>query len=251
MTTNLLIATGAGLAARTDDQLLVSTARRRPTSTHLPVNAMEWARMRETRFGDPARYARPGDPIPAAALSVWEDTVAAAGACVDGRATLLLAQVSPLVIVVHIEPADGSEPLDLPIDGVPVVATLCPHHATPDWEATPATMPYAMPLSLEPLVRGAYAARVPLGVAPIMTDRQYAGYSVHLGDRRVDVTGPAGFVFPGQLAGTGVDARAVHEQILRQLDWDEPADVVTDFEHRYLASALLATRYRTLRDAGS
>jgi hypothetical protein len=130
-----------------------------------------------------------------------------------------------------------------------VVATLCPHHAMLDWELAIPAMPYALPLSLEPLVRAAYAAGVPIGAEPIVVDRQYAGYSLHIGSRRVDVTGPAGFVFPAQLAANGVDARAVHQHILRQLDWDEPSDVVTDFEHRYLASALLATRYRNLRHA--
>ena len=93
----------------------------------------------------------------------------------------------------------------------------------------------------------AHAAHVPIGAEPIFVDRQYAGYSLHIDSRRVDVTGPAGFVFPAQLAAKNVDARAVHQLILEQLDRDEPSDVVTDFEHRYLASALLATRYRTLR----
>jgi hypothetical protein len=249
MIANLIIATGAGLAARGDDQLLVSPARPALTIARLPVTANEWARMRETPFGDPARFAAPGEAIPVAALLLWEDTVAAAGECINGRATLLLASASPLAFVVRIEPDDGSEPLDLPIDGVPVVATLCPHHEIPGWESVIPAMPYAMPPSLEPLVRAAHAARVPIGAEPIVVDRQYAGYSLHLGGRRVDVTGPAGFVFPAQLAARGVDARAVHDQIKRQLDRDEPSDVVTDFEHRYLASALLATRYRKLRDA--
>jgi len=249
MTTNLIIATGAGLAARADDQLLVSPTRSRPTPAQLPVTAIEWERMRETLFGNPSLFAGPGELIPAGALFTWEDLVSAAGACINGRATLLLASSSPLAITVRIEPDDGSEPLDLPVDGVPVVATLCPHHAMPDWESEIPAMPYALPLSLEPLVRAAHAARVPVGAEPIFVDRQYAGYSLHIDSRRVDVTGPAGFVFPAQLAAKNVDARAVHQHILRQLDWDEPSDVVTDFEHRYLASALLATRYRKLRCA--
>ena len=247
MTTNLLIATGAGLAARTDDQLLVSPTRPRPPSERLPVTATEWARMRETRFGDPRQLAGPGELIPVDALFVWEDTAAAAGPCVNGRATLLLASAAPLAIVARVELEDGSEPLVIPVDGVPVVATLCPHHAMADWESAIPAMPYALPLSLEPLVRAAYAARLPVGAEPIVVDSQYAGYAMHVGDRRVDVTGPAGMVFPAQLAARGVDARAVHNDILRQLDWDEPSDVVTDFEHRYLASALLAARYRARR----
>ena len=246
MTIKLIIATGAGIAARAADQVLASATRSKLKEPRLPVTASEWARMRETPFGNPSQFAGAGERIPVEALLAWEDNVAAAGACVNGRATLLLASASPLAIIARIVPDDGSEPLELPIDEVPVVATLCPHHALPSWESAIPTMPYALPLSLEPLVRAAHAACVSIGAVPIIVERQYAGYSLHLGSRRVDVTGPAGFVFPAQLAANGVDTRAIHQLLLRQLEWDEPPDVVTDFEHRYLASALLATRYRTL-----
>jgi hypothetical protein len=243
-----LIAEGAGLAARSQDQLLVGLPRGPGGEELSPVTSDEYRGLAAIGFGDPYQFAGPGQRIPMAAFGYWENSRAATGEVIDGRATLWFAGDGRIVL--RVEPADGSPPLDLPVDGVPVVATRCPLQRHAGWQAREAPLAECLPEPVRYAVDQARTAMVPVSAAPIMFERGYAGYSLDFGGRaRIDVTGAAAFAFPTILVAPPLDPASIRQRVARQLDLDEPPDVVTDFDCRYLASATAADRYRRFRAA--
>lgn len=244
-----LLAEGAGLAARTPEQLLVGIPRDGDLESQTPVTAIEYDRLRKERIFDPHQFAGTNQYLRLAAFAYWENTVAAAGDVVNGSGELLLDQNSSGLLL-RITPI-GEKSFDVPVTGVPVVALKCPRQAEPDWDQEPATSAGALPQPLRRLVDRARTLGLPLGARPMIDrDRLYAGWSLSVADRfRVDVTGAAGFLFPTDLAAPGVDARAAHERAMQQLDSDEPSFAISDFDCRYLASALISVRYARMRRA--
>lgn len=242
-----LIAHGPGLAARRAECLLVGMPRWNHEGES-SVTSDEYARLRDIGFGDPYQFAATGCRLPVAAFAYWEDTIASAGQVIDGNGVLWTEPTGQLWL--RITPKDGSEPLDLPVTGVPAIATQCPHQRHPDWASRDALLAEALPDPVRWLVDQARSASVPVVAVPLQYDRNYAGYSLRIGTWiRIDVTGPAGFVFPRELAAVGSDINAIVTEARRQLERDEPSDIIDDFECRYLASAHLAARYRALRQA--
>lgn len=243
-----IIAEGAGLAARGPDQLLIGMPRAARAEEEAPVTADEYRGLAALGFGDPTQFAAPGQRIPMAAFLYWENTRASAGQVIDGRATLWFERDGKTML--RVEPADGSAPLDLPVDGVPVVATRCPHQRHPGWSSREAPLADCLPEPVRYAVDQARSARVPVTAAPLLLDGAYAGYSLEFGGHsRIDVTGAAAFVFPTILVAPPLDGPGIRARVAAQLELDEPPDVVTDFDCRYLASASAADRYRRLRAA--
>ena len=243
-----IIADGAGLAARSRDQLLVGSPRAARAEEELPVTSDEVRGLVAIGFGDPYQFAGPGQRLTMAAFLYWENARAADGEVIDGRGTLWFDQSGRVVL--RVEPADRSPPLDLPVDGVPVIATRCPHQRHPGWASRQPPLADCIPEPVRYAVDQARSARVPVTAAPIMFEQAYAGYTLDFGGHsRVDVTGPAAFVFPALLVAPPLDAGLIRARVARQLDDDEPPDAVTDFDCRYLASASIADRYRRYRAA--
>lgn len=242
-----IIAEGAGLAARSPDQLLVGLPRAAAAEEETPVTSDEYRGLATLGFGDPYQFAAPGQRLPMAAFLYWENTRASAGQVIDGRATFWFERDGRIIL--RVEPAEGGPPLDLPVDGVPVVATRCPHQRHPGWTGREGPLADCLPEAVRYAVDQARSARVPVTAAPIHHERIYCGYSLDFGGHsRIDVTGAAAFVFPAILVAPPLDAPTIRAEVAQQLDFDEPPDVVTDFDCRYLASAFAADRYRRLRD---
>ena len=243
-----IVAEGAGLAARSPDQLLVGLPRAAAAEEETPVTPDEYRGLATLGFGDPYQFAARGERLPMAAFLYWENTRAAAGQVIDGRATFWFERDGRIML--RVEPADGSPALDLPVDGVPVVATRCPHQRHAGWTSREAPLADCLPEPVRYAVDQARSARVPVTAAPLIHERAYCGYSLDFGGHsRIDVTGAAAFVFPTILIAPPLDAASIKARVAQQLDVDEPSDVVTDFDCRYLASASAADRYRRLRAA--
>lgn len=241
-----IIAEGAGLAARSPDQLLVGMPRAARPEDPTPVTSDEYRGLAALGFGDPYQFAAPGQRLPMAAFLTWENTRASAGEVIDGRATLWFERDGRIML--RVDPSAGGPPLDLPVDGVPVVATRCPHQRHPGWTSREGPLAERLPEAVRYAVDQARSARVPVTAEPIFLDRSYSGYSLDFGGHsRIDVTGAAAFVFPVILLAPPHEASAIRRRVAEQLDLDEPPDVVTDFDCRYLASASAADRYRRLR----
>lgn len=241
-----LIAEGAGLAARTQECLLVGLPRAGDPNTETPVGPHEYGPLKKAGIGDPQQFAKSNQKLRLAAFMFWENTIAAAGNIVNGTGELRLEGG----LVLHVKPADGSAPLDLPVSGVPVIAMpTARQRRDPNWHTTATTDD--LPDAARSLVEMARWSKVPVrAYALIDRNEMYVGYTLHVGKAlKVDVTGAAGFSFPQELADEWVMGVKAHEKAMRQLDTDEPSDVIDDFDCRYLASALASVRYARMRRA--
>jgi hypothetical protein len=242
-----MIADGAGIAGRGRDGLLVVPRRRGDPDQVLEVTSDEYLHLESTLFGSPYRYSPPYAPLTTGAIMLWEDSVAASGELIDGMAILWFSGPDQLTMRVH--PADGSEPLDLPVTGVPSVATACPHQEHPDWAAHDSELDEALPDAAAHRAVTARQVGMTIVATPLfLEENMYAGYSlVFAGKHRIHVTGSSGFVFRYALLDRARNPEEVRYRVDQRLAADEPPSVVTNFEHRYLASAQLAARYRRPR----
>jgi hypothetical protein len=224
-----------------------STGARGDPDQVLEVTSDEYLHLESTLFGSPYRYSPPYAPLTTGAIMLWEDSVAASGELIDGMAILWFSGPDQLTMRVH--PADGSEPLDLPVTGVPSVATACPHQEHPDWAAHDSELDEALPDAAAHRAVTARQVGMTIVATPLfLEENMYAGYSlVFAGKHRIHVTGSSGFVFRYALLDRARNPEEVRYRVDQRLAADEPPSVVTNFEHRYLASAQLAARYRRPR----
>jgi hypothetical protein len=245
-----ILAEGAGLAARTQEALLIGLPRSGDPNVGTPVGPTEYRSLKKAGIGDPEQFAKSNERVPLSAFMYWENTIAAAGSVVNGVGEIGLDQTGAQLLL-RVTPEDNSAPLTLPIFGVPVIAMKSPLQISdPNWHQRPRATSADLPRALYPLLNIGRAANLPLTARPLVDhNTHYCGFSLLLANRhRIDITAAAGFLYPQDLDPTGNGA-SIHDHALRQLDQDEPSDIIDNFDCRYLASALMACRYGRLRRA--
>ncbi|MEV5435304.1 hypothetical protein AB0K80_04620 [Streptomyces sp. NPDC052682] len=126
----IMIGGGASLAGRDPDVLLVDARGRWHVDPIKGIvqSADQVRHLREVGW-DPYQFGDPKDRVSLAALQLWEDTAAARGPLVDGRASLNLADDGRLLA--EITPMDGSPPVTVEVVGTPLVATGVPPEVIP------------------------------------------------------------------------------------------------------------------------
>ncbi|MCX4545802.1 hypothetical protein [Streptomyces sp. NBC_01565] len=127
----IMIGGGAALAGRDPDVLLVDARGRWHVD---PIRAIvqsadQVRHLRQSGLGDPYQFADPLGRVPLPALQLWEDTAAARGPLIDGRAELSVSAEGRLIA--EIVPADGSAPVKVEVKGSPLVATGIPPEIIP------------------------------------------------------------------------------------------------------------------------
>ncbi|MFD3871497.1 hypothetical protein [Streptomyces sp. NPDC058623] len=127
----IMIGGGAALAGRDPDALLVDARGRWHVDpiTAIVQSADQVRHLRQSGFGDPYQFADAQERVPLPAIRLWEDTAAARGPLIDGRAEL---SVSPQGrLIAEIVPADGSAPVKVEVQGSPLIATGIPPEIVP------------------------------------------------------------------------------------------------------------------------
>ncbi|WP_371681441.1 hypothetical protein [Streptomyces sp. NBC_01276] len=127
----IMIGGGAALAGRDPGALLVDARGRWHVDPIVAIvqSADQVRHLRQSGMGDPYQFAGPKDRVPLAALQLWEDTAAARGPVIDGRAELSIGAEGRLIA--EIIPADGSPPVKVEVQGTPLVATGIPPEIIP------------------------------------------------------------------------------------------------------------------------
>jgi hypothetical protein len=135
----IMIGGGAALAGRDPDVLLIDSRGRWHVDPIKGIvqSADQVRHLREAGW-DPYHFAEPKERVSLAALQLWEDTAAAKGPLVDGRASLDLADDGRLLA--RISPADGSPPVTVEVTGTPLVATGVPPEVVPGADRQVPTM---------------------------------------------------------------------------------------------------------------
>lgn len=139
----IMIGGGAALAGRDPNVLLVDARGRWHVD---PIEAIvqsadQVRHLRQSGMGDPYQFADPQQRVPLPALQLWEDTAAARGPLVDGRAGLGIGAEGRLIA--EITPADGSSPVKVEVQGSPLVATGIPPEIIPGANRQVPTVPEA------------------------------------------------------------------------------------------------------------
>ena len=140
----VMIGGGAALTGRDADALLIDGRGR----WHLdPIrgivqSADQVRHIYNSGIGDPYDWAAPRDRVPLGALQLWEDTAAVRGPLVDGHANLTVDANGRLVA--DVEPLDGSTPIRVEAEGMPVVATGVAPEITPGASRRVPTVPEAL-----------------------------------------------------------------------------------------------------------
>ncbi|MFF6781840.1 hypothetical protein [Streptomyces sp. NPDC012510] len=126
----IMIGGGASLAGRDPDVLLVDSRGRWHVDPIKGIvqSADQVRHLREVGW-NPYQFGDPKDRVSLSALQLWEDTAAARGPLVDGRATLSLGEGDRLLA--DITPMDGSPPVRVEVVGTPLVATGVPPEVVP------------------------------------------------------------------------------------------------------------------------
>lgn len=127
----IMIGGGAALAGRDPGMLLVDGRGRWHVD---PIEAIvqsadQVRHIRQSGMGDPYQFADPRQRVPLPALQLWEDTAAARGPLIDGRAELSTSAGGRLIA--QITPADGSAPVTIEVQGSPLIATGIPPEIIP------------------------------------------------------------------------------------------------------------------------
>ncbi|AZM92006.1 hypothetical protein [Streptomyces sp. W1SF4] len=127
----IMIGGGAALAGRDPGALLVDARGRWHVDpiTAIVQSADQVRHLRQSGMGDPYQFAGPQERVPLPALQLWEDTAAARGPLVDGRAELGVSAEGRLIA--EIVPADGSDPVKVEVKGAPLIATGIPPEIIP------------------------------------------------------------------------------------------------------------------------
>ncbi|GHG50277.1 hypothetical protein [Streptomyces griseocarneus] len=178
----VMIGGGAALAGRDPDVLLIDARGRWHVD---PIKAIvqsadQVRHLRESGMGDPYQFADPKQRVPLPALQLWEDTAAARGPLVDGRANLSINAAGRLIA--EISPADGSKPIKIEVKGSPLVATGIPPEIIPGANRQVPTVPEATEVLAEHLLSAgtpqALRAREQLLNLPDGEDRAAASLNV-------------------------------------------------------------------------
>ncbi|MFE9580011.1 hypothetical protein ACFYO1_26745 [Nocardia sp. NPDC006044] len=124
---------GAALAARDPKALLIDDRGRWQSDNgdRIAQTADQLRNLRQTGLGDPYQFVderRPGARVPLDAVRYWEDTIAAQGPVVDGKATFRMEDGK---LLADITPVDRSAPLTVEVQGTPVIATGFPPEIIP------------------------------------------------------------------------------------------------------------------------
>ncbi|MFI5776862.1 LuxR C-terminal-related transcriptional regulator [Nocardia sp. NPDC051570] len=119
---------GAALAARDPAALLIDDRGRwqADPGDRIAQTADQLRNLRQTGLGDPYQFVEAGKPdarVTLDAVRYWEDTIATRGPVVNGRATF---RIEDGELLADIAPPDGSTPVTVHVDGVPVVASGFP-----------------------------------------------------------------------------------------------------------------------------
>ncbi|MET7700997.1 hypothetical protein [Streptomyces sp. NPDC005485] len=147
----IMIGGGAALAGRDPFVTLVDARGRWHVD---PIEAIvqsadQVRHLRESRMGDPYQVAQPQERVPLGALQMWEDTAAARGPLVDGKASLGIGAEGRLIA--EISPGDGSPPVKIEVQGSPLVATGIPPEIIPGANRQVPTVPEATAVIAEHL----------------------------------------------------------------------------------------------------
>lgn len=126
----IMIGGGGSLAGRDPDVLLVDARGRWHVDPIKGIvqSADQVRHLREVGW-NPYQFGDPKDRVSLSTLQLWEDTAAASGPLVDGRATLSLSEEGRLLA--EITPMDGSPPVRVEVVGTPLVATGVPPEVVP------------------------------------------------------------------------------------------------------------------------
>ncbi|MFD0375704.1 hypothetical protein [Streptomyces sp. NPDC127112] len=127
----VMIGGGAALAGRDPSALLVDARGRWHVDPIVAIvqSADQVRHLRQSGLGDPYQFAGPQERVPLPALQLWEDTAAARGPLIDGRAELGIGAEGRLIA--EIVPADGSAPVTVEVQGAPLLATGIPPEIIP------------------------------------------------------------------------------------------------------------------------
>ncbi|WP_405162025.1 hypothetical protein OG203_37835 [Nocardia sp. NBC_01499] len=124
---------GAALAARDPAALLVDDRGRWQSDNgdRIAQTADQLRNLRQTGLGDPYQFVGAGRPdarVPLDAVRYWEDSIAAQGPVVDGKATFRMDNGK---LLADITPIDGTPRVTVEVDGIPVIATGFPPEIIP------------------------------------------------------------------------------------------------------------------------
>ncbi len=147
----LMIGGGAALAGR-DPDILVVDARGRWHVDPIKgiVQSADQARhIAESGLGDPYQFASPRERIPLDAIRLWEDSAAIRGAVVNGHGQLTIDDQGRMLA--RLDPLDGSSPVTVEVDGIPIIATGLPPEIVPGCARTVPTVPEALDVLIERL----------------------------------------------------------------------------------------------------
>ncbi|MFD4564678.1 hypothetical protein ACFWOX_09715 [Streptomyces sp. NPDC058467] len=192
----VMIGGGAALAGRDPDVLLVDGRGRWHVD---PIEAIvqsadQVRHLRQSGMGDPYQFADPQQRVPLPALQLWEDTAAARGPLVDGRADLAVGAEGRMIA--QITPADGSAPVKVEVLGSPLVATGIPPEIIPGANRQVPTVPEATGVLAEHLTAAgtpeALRARDQLLGLPEGEGRAAASLDVLAGPQVADALRSAG-----------------------------------------------------------
>jgi hypothetical protein len=121
---------GAALAARRPGALLVDERGRWQAdgSKDIAQTAHQLDRVRDASGGDPRQAAGPNDRVPLDAIRYWEDSIAAQGEVINGKARLWMDGGR---LLATIEPTDASGHVTVELLGAPTIATGFPVERPP------------------------------------------------------------------------------------------------------------------------
>ncbi|MFI7004421.1 hypothetical protein [Nocardia sp. NPDC050175] len=124
---------GAALAARDPQALLIDDRGRWQSDNgdRIAQTADQLRNLRQTGLGDPYQFVGEGRPdarVPLDAVRYWEDTIAAQGPVIDGKASFRMEDGK---LLADITPLDNSAPLTVEVQGIPVIATGFPPEIIP------------------------------------------------------------------------------------------------------------------------
>ena len=121
---------GAALAARRPSALLVDERGRWQAdgSEDIAQTAHQLDRVRDAGGGDPRQAAGPNERVPLDAIRYWEDSIAAQGEVINGKARLWM---DGNRLLATIEPSDASGHITVELIGTPTIATGFPMERPP------------------------------------------------------------------------------------------------------------------------
>ena len=124
---------GAALSGRDPRALLVDDRGRWQSDNgdRIAQTADQLRNLRQTGLGDPYQFVgegKPGARVPLEAVRYWEDSIAAQGPVIDGKATFRMENGK---LLADIAPSDGSPMLTVEVEGTPAIASGFPPEIIP------------------------------------------------------------------------------------------------------------------------